>query len=138
MSRIVIIILLVLAIGGSAIAIMRTYRPAQAPVVEAKTQSLKLDELTVNLADTREAHYLKAIIDLHITGAKPMDSFMTEWHSVVVDGTIEILSSHTYASLLSFEGKRALKRELRDYLSQRLKDSGWEVKDILFTEFVME
>jgi len=139
MKRAVLIIVVLLAVFAGAVVTVRAFMPATPPPKKVEVvRSVKLDEQTVNLADTREAHYLKTTVDLRVSGTEPIETFTQQWNSVVLDGIIEILSARNYNSLLSLEGKRSLKQELRDYLNARLKDSGWSIKDIYFTEFVME
>ena len=134
----VVVLLVTTIVAGIELARARMAAATANKPVEVPVIAMKLEEQTVNLADVREPHFLKTIVDLRVAGSDPPETLTQKWESTVLDGTIETISAHSYASLLSVGGKRELKRELKDDLNDRLKNSGWAVREVLFTEFVME
>lgn len=138
MIRVLIGIVVLAAIGIGVMVFLQSRNHKAEPSAPPPSYSMKLEELTVNLADLRDAHYLKVVVELNVTGTGPIKEFTDKWQTTIIDSSIEVFSARTYASLLALKGKRAVKQELKGMLNDRMKDTGWQVKEVLFTEFVME
>jgi len=132
--RIIIPTLLLLAGGGAAYYFLCYAKPSAPPV---QTYQLDLPDLTLNLADEDRPHYLKTGVSLVILGAAP-EEILLERESQVRDAVIMVMTQHTYRELLSPEGKEALKNNVRIAVDAGLCEDGFQVRDVLFTEFVMD
>ncbi|MHB9130803.1 MAG: flagellar basal body-associated FliL family protein [Armatimonadota bacterium] len=142
MFSIVLVAVALAAGAGGTFFYLKNGNKAEAhPVkVEQPTEIIELDELTLNLADKPQPHYVKAKFALAVSSSKKgkVEEFAKEHKPIFMDRIIAVLSKHTLQSLLSPEGKTSLKEELLKEFNAKLKDSGWEVKEVLLTDFVME
>lgn len=134
--RLVLIILpaLLLLGGGAAYYFLYRAKPSAPP---EQTYQLDLPDLTLNLADEDRPHYLKTGVSLVILGAPPEEA-LRERESQVRDAVIMVMTQHTYAELLSPEGKEALKQSVQIAVDADLCEHGFQVHDVLFTEFIMD
>lgn len=138
---IIIAMLFALALGaGSVIFLLKN--PMKAVAIDTKrdepTQNLPLDERTVNLADRPDAHFLRLTSVLVVSGDGDIDKASKDLTPQLMDKLIEVLSKEHYEVLLTPEGKESLKKKLTEGFNDALKDKGWTVHDVLFTDFVME
>jgi flagellar FliL protein len=135
MRLIVIILPVVLLLGGGAAYYFLYHAKPSAP--PEQTCQLDLPDLTLNLADEDRPHYLKTGVSLVILGAAPEEALL-ERESQVRDAVIMVMTQHTYGELLSTEGKEALKSNIQTAVNAVLCEDAFQVRDVLFTEFIMD
>jgi flagellar FliL protein len=136
-KRLILIILpvvLLLGGGGAAYHFVSSSKPSAPP---EQTCQLDLPDLTLNLADEDRPHYLKTGVSLVIVGAAPEETLL-ERESQTRDAVIMVMTQHTYRELLSPEGKETLKSNIQTAVNAVLCEDGFEVRDVLFTEFIMD
>ena len=92
---------------------------------------------TVNLADTDRPHYLSASVSLVLKGVNP-EAVVEERELEVRDAVIIVMTQHTYADLLSAEGKEILKSDIALAVEEALSEGRLAVEDVLFTSFLMD
>jgi flagellar protein FliL len=158
---IVILILVVIAGAVTAIFLFNGYSQAQntelqnqSPQVAVSPETKKLDSefggdtplkqigmlyplepFTVNLSSSSGEHYVKLALSLELSNP----NLALELHdkkAVLRDRIIRLLSSKTYESLSTIQGKNKLSREITDLLNTMLNDG--TIEDVFFTEFVMQ
>lgn len=136
---VIIIALLVICLGAGAFTFAKIGRKGHAKAKKVEeVYPWKLQEFVVNLADVSEPHFLKVNITLEMEGKPPKgeeDSGNPE-EAKARDAIIMALSTKTYASLISDQGKMRLKEELKSVLNSVLKES--KVANIYFTDFAMQ
>lgn len=91
--------------------------------------------LIVNLLDDEGERYLKATIELELSGpdvATELDILRPK----VLDGILDLLSSKYYREIVGFEGKQ----HLRDEISLRVNNylTRGRVSNVYFTDFVIQ
>ncbi len=136
MRRVLIILPVLLLLGGGGAAYYFFFR-AKPSAPPEQTYQLDLPELTLNLADEDKPHYLKTGVSLIIVGAPPEEA-LQERESEIRDAVIMVMTQHTYRDLLSAEGKETLKQNIRTAVEAVLCEHGFQVGDVLFTEFIMD
>lgn len=141
MTILIVLVAAVVGAGGTFFMLRggvknTAIKPAEA--AEPPAQTLMLDERTVNLADTSESRYLRVTLALEVTGTGKAEELEKEHKPKLLDGLIEVASKHTFKSLLRAEGKQTLRQELLDAFNKALQKNGWKVKEVLYTDFVME
>lgn len=129
-------LILLLGGGGAAYHFFFSKRPAKAAPVQ-ETCELTLADLTVNLADTERPHYLSASVTLVLKGVDP-EVVVEEQEPGVRDAVIMVMTQHTYAELLSPEGKETLKNDIALAVEEALSESRLAVEEVLFTGFLMD
>lgn len=138
-GRVLLILLpavLLLAGGGAAyFFLLRPKSPKPPPPKE--TYDYQLHDLTVNLADEQRPHYLNTSVGLVIAGVAPEDTVQT-LDAQIRDAVIMVITQHTYGDLLTAEGKKALKDNIKSAVDQVLHEDKLAVEDVLFTAFVMD
>jgi flagellar FliL protein len=136
----------VLAIGvlGGLKGFVLSGSPKAAAAGVATTTTTKpgpiitLDPITVNIAGDR---FLKIGLGLQLSGKHagdpaPKDSNdPTKGYAKALDLTIETFGGHTYDSLVTPDGRQAVKEELVKKLEEAYPD---EVEGVYFTDFVMQ
>jgi flagellar basal body-associated protein FliL len=140
MNKIVIIVLLVVGVGlgaGGAL-FLKLPKGGHAAEKEPPTHMLSLEERTINLADKGESHYLKLSLALEMMGKGSIEEFAEEKKPLLMDRMISVVSSYRYETLLVAEGKEKLKKDMVEALNKDLEKHGWTVKEVLFSDFVME
>ncbi len=105
-----------------------------APPVSS-TKLVSLPTVTVNLADTASARYLKVGMDVEVSTPEAVAEIQAQT-ARIRDAIIILLSSKTYAALASAEGKIQLKNEVASRLNQILGTP--RVVRIYFTDFVVQ
>jgi flagellar FliL protein len=94
-----------------------------------------MDAFVVNLADTESPRYLKVKIDIESDSSKENEEYKKRLPQIR-DAVLTILGSKTYKEIYDSEGKRKLKEEVILKVNQAV--SGFKVKTIYFTEFVIQ
>lgn len=108
------------------------------------TVTMDLGEMVVNLADSKEPHYLKTKIVLEVAGgAAPAGGGHgghggggDEVSPKMRDAVITALSARTFGELLTPEGKKALKESIKTAVNKTLPEG--KVTDVFFSDFAMQ
>jgi flagellar FliL protein len=148
----IVIVVLVLAGGGGG-AYWWMHRAEAAPAAEGEgaekpaaaeatdssdTGLMVLDPFLVNLADKDSPRFLRATVQIVISDKKVAEE-MTEHDVVKVrmrSSILELLTEQTAPTLVTQEGKQALKNAIKERAKAHLH--GREVLDVLFAEFVVQ
>lgn len=99
---------------------------------------IKLDPFVVNLADGAGTRFLRTTLQLVIEPAEAVEEVskndvkMLQLRSTL----LELLAEQQAASLVTPEGKAAMKAALISRAQEVLED--WEIADVLFAEFVVQ
>ena len=96
---------------------------------------VSLDELIVSLNSGSRPRYLRATIAVEAADAKTA-TMVEERMAEFRDATIMTLSHHGVEDLMSFEGKEAVKAEIKDALKS-LADEG-AVLNVYYSDFVVQ
>lgn len=108
-----------------------TQAPRQSPSNEQSIISLG-DPITVNLADTDHAAFLRCSVRLGlVASSKPSEALIPMTRDLV----IRIMAAHTSASLLTTDGRQRAKAEL---LSDINAEGFNEVRTVYFTDFLVQ
>lgn len=94
-----------------------------------------LETLIVNLADKGGRRYLRVTMDTELTDAD-VTYKIDERLPIVKDAVLKILSTRTFDSINSIEGKNALRDEIIASLNEILKKES--ITNLYFTEFVVQ
>jgi len=148
----IVIVVLVLAGGGGG-AYWWMHRAEAAPAAEGEgaekpaaaeatdpsdTGLMVLDPFLVNLADKDSPRFLRATVQIVISDKKVAEE-MTEHDVVKVrmrSSILELLTEQTSDTLVTPEGKTALKKAITERASKILTEA--KVVDVLFSEFVVQ
>ena len=95
---------------------------------------IPMETFTVNLAGTKGAKYARVNMELEVDGSK-VEEEIDKRKPQIRDIIVILLSSKTYDSVTSKEGKLFLRNEIRDTLNSFLTKG--KVKQIYFTDFVV-
>lgn len=132
-------VLVLVAVGGVAFVKFKgggKKHGKEKVAVEAKA-TMDLGEMVVNLADTREPHYLKTKIVLEVTG--PVVATEGEGGGAspkMRDAVIAALSSRTFNELLTPDGKNSLKESIKTAVNKTFGEQ--KVTDVFFSDFAMQ
>jgi flagellar basal body-associated protein FliL len=123
-----------------------------APKVEKKVLSIELlDERTINLADTSATHYLRLVVELEVVGPEALGGGgeggghggggkkePDKYKARLMDKLILTISAQHYRDLLTVDGKEHLKEKLKEAFNEIYAPDKFTVKEVLYTDFVME
>lgn len=141
------IVLVLLAAGGggaywwtrqAVAAAAPATAPAGEPVAVAEPGSLlPLDTFTVNLADPGGSRFLRVTVQLVLRGAATATDVQHDTLAItrIRSAVLELLTTQTSSTLVTPEGKVALKQEIATRVAGTV---GHEVTDVLFSEFVVQ
>lgn len=137
------IAVVVLALAGVGYKFMTRAAAAPKSAEEAEAAGerslIALDPFVVNLADDGGTHFLRASIQL-IIDASEKDALALQEKKVEImplrSAVLELLSQQHSASLVTPEGKDALKDAIKKRAGEVLHK--FKVKDVLFSEFVVQ
>ena len=153
MKKIILIVIVVLVLaGGGGGAYWWMHRAEAAPAAEGEgaekpaaeatdpsdTGLMVLDPFLVNLADKDSPRFLRATVQIVISDKKVAEE-MTEHDVVKVrmrSSILELLTEQTSDTLVTPEGKTALKKAITERASKILTEA--KVVDVLFSEFVVQ
>jgi flagellar protein FliL len=97
--------------------------------------TVALKEFVINLADSDQARFLKAVIELEATS--PEIATGIEKHQAAIrNALLELLSSKTYAEIRDIKGKAKLRQEIVVRLNEILGTAG--VTQVFFTDFIIQ
>lgn len=116
--------------GGDA----KAEEPAPSPTGEPGPL-LKLNDFIVNLADREANRYLKLGLALEMADDDTLKK-VTDREPIVRDTVIQLISSLTYKQVRTPQGKKDLRKSLRDKLSEVLGRG--MLRGVYFTEFVVQ
>lgn len=94
-----------------------------------------MEPFIVNLADTTGDRYLKAVIQLEVSGQENtagLEQLKPKFRDCVLD----ILSSKSYRELMEMSGKQRLREDIAFKLNSYLSDG--KIVRVYFTEFVIQ
>jgi flagellar FliL protein len=95
----------------------------------------RMDPFIVNLNDEQAMRYLKIKIEFESDEEKANDEYGRRLPQLR-DAILTILSAKNHQEIMSSEGKKILKEELKQRLNNLLQD--FRVQKIYFTEFVIQ
>jgi flagellar basal body-associated protein FliL len=128
--------------GGATLFFLmnRAAQPKQ-KVIEPRPELGKMEkmgEFVVNLADTEEAHFVRATMELEQNyGSSPeFGNEIMNRKSQLRDVVIQVLSSKVAKELKTPEGKEALKQEIKERVNSVL--SRGQIARTYFTEFAVQ
>ena len=137
------VVVLGLVGGGFGIMKMKKAHSGKPDVKKVELSQWKLEEFLVNLADTDESRYLKAVIVLEVKGTPPASGGgegKGEGGGTAEikarDAIITAISRRTYSSMLSEQGKMSLKAEIKEALNSTIEEP--KVENVYFTSFAMQ
>ena len=142
-KSVILLIVLILIMVVLALEVVRgpmfssAAKAANAPKPE-KLVMVALEERTVNLSDASSSHYLKLTICLAVAGGKNTEAKIKEVHPRFFDDIIMVTTRYDFNLLLNPKGKERLKAELLAAFNRSLTGSDMTVRQVLFTDFVME
>lgn len=149
-NKIIMIVMLVVLQGGMAFAAMKfLIQPAVDPTpvegeaaageaqaeVRQKGVLVSLDEMVVSLSSADRPRYLRTNISVEARDSKAAEA-VQERMAEFRDAALMQLSSHSATELISFEGKAAVKAEIKEALKELL-DEG-EILNIYYSDFVVQ
>jgi flagellar basal body-associated protein FliL len=109
-----------------------------APVKESSRGLIKFEPFVVNLADGSGTRFLRTTLQLVVAPAEAAETVgkdpvvMLQVRSAV----LELLAQQSSASLVTPEGKAAMKAAIVSRAQEALGD--WKIVDVLFSEFVVQ
>jgi len=95
----------------------------------------KMDSFIVNLNDGNAMRYLKIRIAIESNQEGENEEYASRLPQLR-DATLAILSGKNHREIMSAEGKRNLKEELKERFNKVLKD--FKIQKIYFTEFIIQ
>lgn len=95
----------------------------------------EMDPFLVNLNDENALRYLKIKIEIESNQENRNEEYAKRLPQLR-DATLTILSGKNHREIMSAEGKKNLKKELKDRFNKVLKD--FKVQKIYFTEFIIQ
>jgi flagellar FliL protein len=125
--------------GAAVVMFGGSEPPAEpAPAAMGATTVVSLQPFIVNLADQEHDRYMRLNLSL-VLSCEPGTKKETEEgpeHAHVRDRVLSVLGSKRAEELTTFEGKEALRAELRRHLTDLIPER--VVLDVLFTEFLVQ
>jgi flagellar FliL protein len=143
-SKIVMMLVAVVALAGAGGGAWWFLRPAAANAAAAeqvdlsKRGLLPFDPFLVNLADPGGGRFLKTTIHVVLPEPHAAEHFKTKPVLVMQarSAILELLTLQTAESLVTPEGKKALKEAIKQKVSVAL--GNMQVIDVFFAEFVVQ
>jgi flagellar protein FliL len=133
----------VLLLAGAAVVVLGSKGEPTADVETAQpkkaaTTVVSLAPFILNLADRESERYLRLSLSLVLACEKGTKAETEEGpeHALLRDRVLSVLGSKQAEDLVSYEGKEALRLELKRHLTELLPEQ--EVVDLLFTEFLIQ
>jgi len=94
-----------------------------------------MDPFLVNLVDPEQLRYLKITIYIESTQEKMSEEYEKKLPQLR-DAILTLLASKNYKEIMSSEGKKVLRGEIKERMNQFLTEL--KVRNIYFTEFVIQ
>jgi flagellar FliL protein len=102
---------------------------------EAPTSHFIKESFTVNLADSRGAHFAKVDVEFEVEDDFAKDE-MERLRPKIRDFITIVLSSKTYEQVESVDGRDFLREEIRNKINGYLTRG--QVKNVFFTQFIVQ
>lgn len=137
---IIVVVVLLLGVGGYFFLGKGKEAKADEPK-KIELHSWKMEEFTVNLSDNGQSRYLQVNMVLEVEGGKANggghggESSDPE-EAKARDTIIVVLTKRRYSELLSEDGKKMLKEDIKESLNEVLAER--KVHEIYFTSFAMQ
>jgi flagellar FliL protein len=134
------VVVLALAGGGAWYFTQGKSDPAHAEKKKAeKPEFVVLDNFTVNLQPEAGEQYLQVAMTLQVSNLEQVELIKTNM-ARVRNRVLLILSAKKASELISVEGKGQLAKEIIASVNQPFieKDKPQEVRDVLFTSFIIQ
>lgn len=106
----------------------------QTPKKEARP-TVPLKEFIVNLADTEQARYLKAVVELEVANEEIKEACEKNM-AAIRNSLVELLTSKTHAQVRDIKGKTRLRQEVIVRLNEILGTNG--ITQVYFTDFIVQ
>lgn len=137
-----LIILFVLTIG--AIAYSLNYLPVKkfldfkaiTASKEKATQTVEIGSMTVKLADSNEAHYLRVNPVLEFVEDKKLAEEISKKNYLIRDSLLRVMRSKLMSDIQPVQGSEALKAQFLEAINKHLKSG--QVKKIYYVEFLIQ
>ena len=113
----------------------RVSGPARESTAVLPGHIYRMESFIVNLNDENGMRYLKIKIEIESNQEKENQEYEMRLPQLR-DATLAILSGKNHKEIMSAEGKKILKEELRERFNKLLKD--FRVQKIYFTEFIIQ
>jgi flagellar basal body-associated protein FliL len=136
-----IVVAVVIALAGYKFVLAPKPKPKQDAATPAAAQKIAegevipLPDLTLNLADTGSARYLRVGIALVLEKGTTAESMKNEL-PIASDVAVDELSSKTFAELTAPGAKQEIKADLSEKVRKAYDDG--KVARVIFTSFVMQ
>ncbi len=103
-----------------------------------ETSVISLAPFVLNLADAEDERFLRLGLTVVVAGAAPAQSESDAGaeEARMRDRILTVLATKGAEEVISFEGKEALRQELKQQVAELLADR--RVVDVLFTEFLVQ
>lgn len=138
----IIVVLAVLVVGGLAAMKFMKHGKRGKPVPKPVEYSLwKMNEFTVNLADTGTPHYIKVTMMLEVEGkaeaeGKEGGAEASPDSVKATDAIIAVLTRKCFNELLAESGKEQLKKDIIKAVSE--VEEKKKIHNVYFTSFAMQ
>jgi len=130
------VVVIAAVVGVLVFGKLSSARKPPNPAPESATEALiSMEEIVVNLADSKQPHYLKATIVLEVRGAQAQaetEKLMPK----IRDAAICVLSTQFYHDLLVPKHRDRLKELIKKRVNTVLSKS--KVVSVYFTDFAMQ
>lgn len=147
-TLIYVAIALVLIIISGTIAYIVAKRVGTAPATEKISPEYRVREkplayydlqsFSINTSDTEEPHFVKITISIgYDQGNVELQTELVARNPQLRDIVISVVGSKRYADLNTQEKREALKEEIKRKINSVLTTPRGQVKEIVFTEFVL-
>jgi len=126
--------------GGAAWYFTKSSDPANAPAKKAeKPEFVVLESFTVNLQPENGDQYLQVSMTLQVSGLEQVELIKLNM-ARVQSRVLLLLSSKKASELTSTEGKDLLAKEIIAAINKPFadKEKPQEVRDVLFTKFIIQ
>lgn len=104
---------------------------------EAETVICDLGTVLANPAGSKKMRIMKVTVALDVVSQEIAD-LIAKYNSRLQDNLVMILSSKSFETISSTEGKTAIKKELRDTFISELKLGEDDIRRVYFSEFVIQ
>jgi len=137
-----LVVLVLLTIGGIAFSLK--YLPvkkylgikALAANKEEVTQTVEMGSMTVKLADSNEAHYLRVNPILEFKADKKLEEEISKKNYLIRDSFLKVMRSKFMSDIQSVQGSEALKAQFLEVINKHLKSG--RIKRIYYIEFLVQ
>jgi len=125
-------------VGAGAFYYARKSAPVERRERTGDRGIVTFEPFVVNLADSNASRFLRISIQLVVKDAEEAESIQKKPAALMStrSAILEVLTTQTSDTLVTREGKAALKKEIADHAGRVLEDT--KVIDVLFSDFVVQ